>query len=98
MELTLREKYEDWRQKNPEIMRLFRTFALEAAEKNRKFGMKLIAERVRWEVAVAWRNSEGQEAYKINNNHVAYIARDLIAEMPQLASHICTRKVDDGDL
>ena len=84
-------QYRTWKAKNPEVYSLFEKFALEAAGKGRCFGVKLIAERVRWEVTMTW-----DTTYKINNNYTAYIARDLIHRFPHLGRCIQLRKVKNG--
>lgn len=85
---TLPQQAEDWMATNPDAMRLFESFALQMASTGRKFGMKLLAERVRWECQIA----QGEHDYKINNNYVAYIGRELIRRHPHLAELIETRK------
>lgn len=84
---------ERWIKENPASYELFRKFALEAMtkRKGRKFGIGLIAERVRWEVNVAW---DGD--FKVNNSYRAYIARRLIREHPELESCIDLRIVGHG--
>ncbi len=53
---------------------LFKKFAAQMVERDRSFGIGLLAERVRWEMALAGQDEEG---FKINNNYRAYIARKL---------------------
>jgi len=77
-----------WIKKNPEIARLFLRYANALARKGRPFGMKLIAERVRWETYF-----EKGESYKISNNHTAYIARWIIAEDPTIEEFLRFRNV-----
>lgn len=81
-EPTLRESAEQWMREHPIAMDLFRRFAAELAVRRRRFGIKLLAERVRWEC-----RTEGYDEadFKINNNWSAYIARALVREMPALA-------------
>jgi len=73
---------------NPQIYALFRRFATQMLERNKRFGISQLTERVRWEIALAW-----QGEYKINNNHRAYVARRLLAEMPGLEPLIKLRRV-----
>lgn len=72
---------------NPHIYALFSKFALERAQKGKPFGMKALAERVRWECSVY-----GNEDFKINNNYVTYIGRRLVREFPRLKNYIELRK------
>lgn len=77
----LRAAAEAWLSANPRVYDLFVRFALEAAAAGKPFGAKLLAERVRWEVMVASRDAAG---FKVNNNHVAYVARRLVRDHPHL--------------
>lgn len=76
-----------WMDENPEIMRLYEQFANRAATAGHRFGIGALTERIRWEISVEWRGD-----YKINNNHRAYIARELIRRHPRLAEYIETRR------
>lgn len=82
---------EAWIEGSPYAMSLFESLALKAAGPNfdRKFGIGLLTERVRWEFSVERRDDE----FKVNNNHRAYIARELIRRHPRLAKCIVTRTV-----
>lgn len=63
--------------------------ARELVAAGRRFGVKLLTERLRWQATIeAWKRDE----YKINNNHVAYIARWLIDKDPAIATFITLRK------
>lgn len=79
-----------WMTENPDAMALFEKLALTAASTGRKFGMKLLAERVRWEFTIERKS----DSFKINNN-VAYIGRELIRRYPRLANFINLRQVAD---
>ncbi len=86
------QQYREWRQ-TPEsevVMALFRRLAQEAASRQRPFGMKALAERVRWEIAIAV--SPGVAGSKLNNIYVAYIGRELVQEMPSLKPLVKFRK------
>lgn len=82
----LEQDYLDWRNANPEAVARFRAFARQMLEAKRRFGMKQLAERVRWESRAAC--VRGRDGFRINNNHIAYLARDLVREMPGLAALI----------
>ncbi len=84
---SLEIKAKLWIDTNPEIYGLFRKFAFQALKTGRHFGMKALAERVRWECNVEWGGS-----FKVNNNFVTYIGRRLIREYPELKPLIETRK------
>lgn len=87
-ELTHREAAEQWMDENPDVYAMFERFALQMAERRRRFGIGLLAERVRWETFLLWPSTD----YKINNNHRAYIARRLIADHPELDDLIQRRR------
>lgn len=77
-----------WIEANPKGFALFERFALELASKNRRFGIGFIAERVRWECFIG-----NYTDFKINNNHRAYIARELVRRHPELKDLIEFRAV-----
>jgi hypothetical protein len=87
----LERKYRIWKATHVQVFALFDKFALQILAHNRRFGIALLQERVRWEIHTTW--AEDAEGYKINNNYRAYIARDLIAAHPGLAPLIETRKI-----
>jgi hypothetical protein len=79
----LQQQYRAWRQ-TPEsegVMGHFRRLAQEAADQHRPFRLKALAERVRDEAG-----------FKLNNIYIAYIARELLRELPGLEKFIETRK------
>ncbi len=84
----LEERYLAWRGANPKIMDLYRKFAKEAVDHGKRFSISLLTERVRWESTIKKRG-----VYKVDNNFRAYIARDLVREMPLLSNFIETRRV-----
>lgn len=84
----IRENAQRWIDENPRVMELFRRFAFEMANKHQRFGMKALCERVRWDVAVMANGGE----FKINNSHVAYIARDLVRRYPGLTCFLSFRR------
>ena len=77
-----------WMERHPEVLELFERFALALAAKRKRFGINLIRERVRWEIAFDRRDDD----YKINNSHAPYIARMLIARHPHLADCLELRR------
>lgn len=91
---TLKEKADRWMDSNPEIMHHFRKFSNQLRQTNRRFGMKLLAERVRWEIAISGDYSD----FKVNNNYVAYIGRRLIKEDPSMGKYINTRSTRSANL
>lgn len=65
-------------------------------QRRRRFGVKMLAERVRWEVWTTW--EQDSAGYKFNNDYTAYVARDLIAKYPAMAELIETRVVREDNL
>lgn len=87
---NLRLEAAQWIHEHPMAALMFLRFARELAGRGRRFGVGLLAERVRWEVAL-----EGldESKYKVNNDHRAYIARWLIDQDPSLEQWMRFRKV-----
>lgn len=85
----LRREADEWIAKYPHVYRLFERYALEASRRGRKFGMKALVERVRWQVIF-----ETDEEYKLNNNYTSYIGRRLVRDHPELEQYIEFRKVN----
>lgn len=85
------EAYRAWSETHGEVMGLFIRFARERLAHGRRFGVGALTERVRWEVATTW--EPDREGFKINNNHRAYIIRDLLKLEPRLEPLVVTRRV-----
>ncbi len=77
-----------WIAANPDGFKMFEFYALEAASTGKRFGIGQIAERVRWETRI-----KKLGAFKVNNNHRSYIARELVRRHPQLKDLIEFRSV-----
>ena len=90
---TLREAAEKWMDEHPREMNYFRKFAEQMRCHNRQFGIKLLAERVRWEAHIL--STDGD--FKICNSFTAYIARRLCQEDPRLAELIRCRVTPAAD-
>lgn len=78
---NLRKLAEKWIEENPALYDLFKSYARDLFNSGEKFSVKLIAERVRWEVRVHWKGT-----FKISNDLVAYIGRKLVQDIPELKS------------
>ena len=87
---NLRDTTEDWINSHPAAARLFLKFARELASRGRKFGVKLLMERIRWECVVEGLR-EGE--YRLNNNMTAYLGRWLIGQDASLERFIAFRQV-----
>lgn len=75
---------------NQPTMELFMRFAREMLERNRRFGIGALTERVRWETSLSY-------APKICNSYRAYIGRRLVELEPALKPLIVTRKTPAAD-
>lgn len=92
-EMTLREAAEQWMREHPEAMALFRGFAVQMLGAGRRFGFRLLAERVRWEFAVGGAKGE----FKLNDHYTPYIARAIASEIPEIAGIIECRVTKAAD-
>ena len=81
-----------WIKANPDGYALFVRFALERVPTGRRFGIALLTERVRWECTLK-ADPSGEDPFKINNNHRAYIGRKLVEDHPQLRGLLSFREV-----
>jgi hypothetical protein len=85
------DAYQEWAATHKDVIVLFLQFARERLASGRRFGIGALTERVRWEVATTW--GPDKSGFKINNNHRAYLARDLLKLEPRLARLVTTRRV-----
>src|SRR4051812_49347826 len=76
---NLRHKADEWIEENPALYDLFKSYARDLFNSGEKFSVKLIAERVRWEVRVQWKGT-----FKISNDLVAYVGRKMVEDIPEL--------------
>ena len=83
----LRLEAEKFIRENPRVYQLFEKLAL---ARRRNFGIGQLTEVVRWEIDRTW--DVDDRGFKINNNHRAYIARQLIEDHPELADRIQCRR------
>ncbi len=91
----------EWMAANPEAMQCFTRLALQMAGRDVKFGMKHLGEIVRWRMKLQRRvpvvGEPGTREFKINNNHLAYIGRELIRRHAHLEAFIETRRAGEED-
>ena len=64
-------------QENPEMWDMYQRFGLEAAKTRKRFGIGMIAERIRWESMI-----HGTGEYKVQSNFRAFYARLLLWKYP----------------
>lgn len=86
-ELTLAERYAEFKRHNPQVLDAFEALTDQwLSAGHSRVGMKAVAERIRWETGIRM-----GEAWKVNNSFVSFIARDLIERRPEWAECIETR-------
>ncbi len=87
---TLQERFEAWVKDNPEMVNLFLCYARQAKTAGlHHYGVKAIAERVRWHVEVETKG----EVWKMNNNYPSRLARLLVRRDPSLDGLFEMRKL-----
>lgn len=86
----MEKRYFEWKALNAGVYDLFRRFARERLDASRRFGMKALVERVRWESPVPVTRTDG---FRLNDHYTAYLIRDLIEEMPGLRALVELRKI-----
>lgn len=81
-----RHRYSAWRDSaaGAAVLPLFERFALQLAARGRRFGFRMIAEQVRWEILTTW--DVDSDGFKVNDHYTPYIARELAAKHPQIAA------------
>lgn len=88
--LTLQERFDRWVAENPHIIEHFRRFAREVKRSGAQhYGIKAIAERVRWHVRI----EKGVEEFKLNNSYLSRVARLLVERDPTLTGMFAFRKL-----
>ena len=77
------ERFQAFLRANPSIYAEFKRRALALHRRGwRHFGAKAIAESIRYETAL--NAATPDEPFKINNNHISRLARQAIADEPEL--------------
>jgi hypothetical protein len=73
--------FDQWLRDNPHMWELFERYTLKVIEAGHKhYSADAICHRIRWHVQVDTQDASG---FKINNNHVAYLARRFERRHPQ---------------
>ena len=90
---TIRHQAIEWMSSNPTVVQMFEAYARQLVARNRRFGINLLRERVRWECVYEY----DQEDYKFCNDFSPYVARYLLGKYPQWASLMrCKKTKDEG--
>ena len=87
----LEEKFLEFHAKHPEVYSALSRFAHQWRDRkgpDARLGIKMVIERVRWELALGARD----ESPRLNNNHSAFYARLLMAQEPALEGMFMLKK------
>lgn len=89
--VSLQARFEEFHKANPLVYELLVRFARQLKATGREHcGIKLVWERMRWEIAMTTRDPEG---FKLNNNYHSRYARLVMAQEPDLAEFFHTRQL-----
>ena len=87
----LEEKFLEFHAKHPEVYSALSRFSNQWRDRkgpDARLGIKMVIERVRWELALGARD----ESPRLNNNHSAFYARLLMAQEPALEGMFMLKK------
>ena len=87
----LEERFLEFHAKHPEVYSALSRFAHQWRDRkgpDARLGIKMVIERVRWELALGARD----ETPRLNNNHSAFYARLLMAQEPALEGMFMLKK------
>lgn len=83
--------FQDWLPENRQVANMFASLSLQAKRSGRKhFGAQCIYETMRYKRMVAEKNSD----FKLNNNHVAILARYTMAKYEELEDFFSLRTIN----
>jgi len=89
-DLSIDGRYQVWLARNPEVLEEFVRLAREAKDRGmERIGAKTIAEVLRWSMFM----KGDVEGFKLNNVYVSRMARQAIAEHPELDGLFELRKL-----
>ena len=83
----------EWIRTHPEAWQLLVELALIRARMGRRFAMKALVARARWDAPNNLFTPAG--GYKLNNNHTAYLARELVRRHPEVRPFMKFRRAGD---
>jgi hypothetical protein len=85
---NLREKFDEYHKRNPQVYEAFRKYTLQAIQSGYKhFGAQMIIEHIRWRTAIV----KGDHDFKINNDFASFYSRMFILEYPSYSDYFRTR-------
>jgi hypothetical protein len=77
------ERWQDFDRANPHIFAMLRDMALGAKRRGRRVGIRLLWEKLRWDLTVE--SDRPEDAPKLNDWFPPYYSRRLMREVPELA-------------
>lgn len=80
--------YLRWKKKYSHVYKKFQEETLKLINRRRRFGMWLVAGKIRWDYAF-----EYDTQFKICNDYIALITRELMLEIPQLQKYCTTHRI-----
>lgn len=89
-------KFEEFHRLNPKVWDYFCEFTLTLIEAGwKRLGSRFILERVRWEICIATKATDG---FKINDHYTPFYARKFMKDFPQHDGIFETRRsvADNG--
>ena len=87
--MMARRNFLKFHRENPEVMRLLVKFARRArARGHKRYSIRALAHRVRWETDVETRDPSG---FKLNNNYLSFYSRKIEQDHPDLAGFLVKR-------
>lgn len=90
---TDEELFADFHRRNPQVYRILVRLAREAIGKGaQKLGLRMLWERLRWEINFSTDTPNDTEPFKLNDHLIARYARLIMAEEPDLAGIFETRE------
>jgi hypothetical protein len=92
---TLRDKFQDFHEKNPHIYSALERMSLESAANGQRTGISKIVEELRWNSNLS--TKDDNSPFKINNSYRAFYTRLLIERHPQLITVLETRAQKSND-
>ncbi len=92
---SLEERFRAFHEANPSVYEELRDLALAGRRRGlRRLGIGALFEVLRWNRMMS---TVGDPDFKLNNNHRAYYARELMQREPRLAGIFETRALHDED-
>jgi len=83
-----------WMRKNLNVVAMFEKFGQQLVDRERRFGINLLRERVRWECIY---EHGDEEVYKFQNSFSPYVARYLLWKHPGWGALMrCKKTADEG--